>query len=417
MYNREQTKIWEVFPRSESLGEPANARRDRRMPADCQICRRQVIQMKKILLVTSAYTGAGHKSISDALSEQFAKLPDVQVEVIDGFELMGEIGVQSSKLYGFVTRRARAVWKMAWHFTMAQKPRFTTMAHLGNRRFTDYIRKYHPDLILTVHPMFNATLTRILEFHGLHIPVVVLQADLINIHRAWCNPQATMTICPTREAYDCSVRLGMRPDQLVVLGFPTRERFCSAARAAHIPDYDGSRPLRCLMMSGGEGSGNLRAYADAILDNTNASLTIICGRNKKLRKQLRASLGSRYGERINVLGFVTEVEQEMLKSDLIIARGSPNSMLEAVIMNVPLVITGALPGQERDNPLLMQNNNLGVISEDPDDMPLVLRDLLYNGGARLKEIRAAQREYRNFDNARTIAEYVANMTAPLEYTI
>ena len=43
------------------------------------------VTMKKILLVTSVYTGAGHKSISDSLLEQFAKLPDVQVQVIDGF--------------------------------------------------------------------------------------------------------------------------------------------------------------------------------------------------------------------------------------------------------------------------------------------------------------------------------------------
>ena len=373
--------------------------------------------MKKILLVTSVYTGAGHKSISDSLMEQFAKLPDVQVEVIDGFELMGEIGVQSSKLYGFVTRRARVVWKMAWTITMAQNPKFTTMAHLGNRRFTDYIRNFHPDLILTVHAMFNGTLTRMLEFHGLNIPVVVLQADLVNIHKTFCNPKARMTICPTREAYDCSVRQGMPPEKLKIFGFPTRERFCNAARQASVPDYDGRRPLRCLMMSGGEGSGNLKAYADAILGKTNAELTIICGRNKKLRKALRTGLGTKYGDRLNVLGFVTEVEQEMLKSDLVIARGSPNSMLEAVVMNVPLIVTGALPGQEKDNPQLMQNYNLGVISESPDDVPLIIRDLLYNDGARLKEIRAAQRAYRNFDNARNIAEYVTELAEPLRYTV
>ena len=29
--------------------------------------------MKKILLITSVYTGAGHKSISDALAEQFER--------------------------------------------------------------------------------------------------------------------------------------------------------------------------------------------------------------------------------------------------------------------------------------------------------------------------------------------------------
>ena len=371
--------------------------------------------MKKILLITSAYTGHGHKSISDSLMEQFSLIPDVEVKVIDGFELGGEFGVQSSKIYGVVTRRARTLWKMTWAVTMRTTPRFKTMAAICAPRLLEHISAFHPDLILSVHSMFNGMLTYILEQRGLDIPVVTLQADLINIHKTWCNPKTKMTICPTREAYDCSVRLGMPPEKLKIMGFPTRRRFCDAARAAQKPDYDGSHPLRCLMMSGGEGSGNLKAYAESILDNTNATLTIICGRNKKIRSRLRRDLGPKYGSRLNVLGFVTEVEQEMLKSDLIIARGSPNSMLEAVVMNVPLIITGALPGQERDNPLLMLNYNLGVVSESPEDVPLIIRDLLYNNGARLKDIRRSQREYRNFDNAKNIAEYVVSITEPLDY--
>ena len=53
---------------------------------------------------------------------------------------------------------------------------------------------------------------------------------------------------------------------------------------------------------------------------------------------------------MRILGFVTEIENLMLESDIMIARGSPNSFFEAVVMNVPLIITGALPGQEQGNP-------------------------------------------------------------------
>ena len=46
-----------------------------------------------------------------------------------------------------------------------------------------------------------------------------------------------------------------------------------------------------------------------------------------------------------------------------IARGSPNSFFEAVVMNVPLIITGALPGQEQGNPELVERYGLGIVSE------------------------------------------------------
>ena len=42
------------------------------------------------------------------------------------------------------------------------------------------------------------------------------------------------------------------------------------------------------------------------------------------------------------------------RSDIMIARGSPNSFFEGVVMNVPLIITGALPGQEQGNPELVE---------------------------------------------------------------
>ncbi len=64
----------------------------------------EVICIKRILIVASVYTGAGHQSIADALMEQFARMPDVEAQVIDGFEMMGQAGVRGSRISGFLTR-------------------------------------------------------------------------------------------------------------------------------------------------------------------------------------------------------------------------------------------------------------------------------------------------------------------------
>lgn len=372
--------------------------------------------MKQILLVTSVYTGGGHKSISDSLMEQFSAIPDVEARVIDGFELMGNLGIRASRFYGTVTRRAMPVFNTAWRFSAAYPPGFGVTAQLCSRRFLECIRLCHPDLILTVHSLFNAVLTRMLAAHGLNIPVVVLQADLVDIHSTWCNPEAYMTICPTREAYDSSLLQGMPSEKLKLLGFPVRSRF-SCAEAPGAGAYDETRPMRCLLMGGGEGCGGLRAYAETLLEETDAELTVVCGRNEKLQEQLRRCLGGRYGRRVKVLGFVTAIEEEMRRSDLLITRGSPNTLFEAVAMNVPVVVIGPLPEQEKDNPRLMEDHNLGVVSRSPDDLPQLLRSLRSNRGERLREIRASQRAFRCQDNARSIADYVAGLTEPLEYSL
>ena len=246
--------------------------------------------MKKILIVISVYTGSGHKSIADSLVEQFSAMPDVEVLVTDGFSFAGKMGVQASKIYKYTTRNeaATAIYNTVWKYTDQHPSGYKKSACLCRRRFLKCIRLFHPDLILTVHSMFNTVLTGMLKMYHLDIPVVVLQADLVNIHSSWCNPDALITICPSQEACQSSILHGMPPEKLKVMGFPTRRRFCEMAsyKESRKVSHHG-RPLHCLLMSGGEGSKELRRYADSILAHTDVNLTIICGKNKKLFHHLQ----------------------------------------------------------------------------------------------------------------------------------
>lgn len=366
--------------------------------------------MKKILLITSKYTGHGHKSISDSLMEHFCDMPDVEARAVDGFELMGDLGVRLSKLYGPTTRYASQVWKMGW--MLSDRNDFLmkrSISTLSKSRFNRLMQEFQPDMILTVHSMFNGSVVKLLKKCGLSIPVVTLQADIINIHKSWCEPNALRTICPTPEAYESSLKHNMPADRLVLMGFPTRRRFTDLARRMDLPDYDGSRPIRCMMMSGGEGSGNLIRYADTLLKHTDAHLSIICGRNKKIRKHLNRLFLPMYADRVRILGFVSDIQNEMAAHDVLIARGSPNSLMEGIVMNLPLIVTGALPGQERDNPKLIAEHDLGLICRSAEDLPQLIARLTADNCALYRKIRAAQREYRNFDNAKNIAEYVAGL--------
>ncbi|MBO4538377.1 MAG: hypothetical protein J5694_05895 [Erysipelotrichaceae bacterium] len=365
--------------------------------------------MKRILLVTSAYTGAGHKSIAEALSEQFSQMEEVELKVIDGFELAGQFGVRLAKLYGMMSRHATVMYNASWRYTMAHPYRYAIASQLCWRRFSQCLRSYQPDLIITVHSLFNGLVSRILEGEGAAIPLAVVQADPVNIHSSWCNTKAQLTVCSTQEARQSCISQGMDPEKLTVVGFPIRRRFAEAGNRAAEWSYDESRPLKCLLMSGGEGNVSISRYAQAALELDNTEVTVICGRNEKLRRHLEDLLTPRYGQRIRILGFTEDMEQKMLESDLLITRGSPNSLFEAVVVNLPLVITGPLLEQERDNPRLMQENGLGVICYSPDELPAIINDLRRDNGAGLIRIRKAQHGYRCAENAGQIAEAVMGL--------
>ena len=49
--------------------------------------------MAKILVITSQNTGRGHMSIANALHEQFEHMPELTLDVVDGFAFLGTYGV------------------------------------------------------------------------------------------------------------------------------------------------------------------------------------------------------------------------------------------------------------------------------------------------------------------------------------
>ena len=54
----------------------------------------------------------------------------------------------------------------------------------------------------------------------------------------------------------------------------------------------------------------------------------------------------RYRGRLNAMGFVDDIQNVMLNSDLLVMRASPNSVMEAVALNKPVILFGQLAGQE-----------------------------------------------------------------------
>ena len=363
--------------------------------------------MKKILILSSNKTGYGHKSIGDALAEQFGLMPDAEAEVIEALRLFGRLGVTAGGVYGPMTRMRGDFWKRLWDVS-AQSPKAVVrmIEPLLHDRFMQRLKNDPPGLIVSIHPMFNAPVINVLRSHGIEIPFITLLADIVDIHPMWVDSRADYIMCPGDESFNAALALGAAASNIKLCGFPTRERFVKAARGRERENFKGDRPLECLIMSGGEGSGNLFGISKTLLENIDCRITVICGRNTKLRRSLCEKLKN-YGERARVLGFCENIEDYMLEADIAIMRGSPNSMMEAVVCNTPLVITGSLSGQEARNPEFALMHGLGMVCRERRKLLPIIRGLIENGAEGLNRIAEKQRAYRNFGNAADIAAFLA----------
>ncbi len=362
---------------------------------------------KTILIISSEHTGHGHKSITEALNEHFSSIPDIKVYVIDGFALAGRIGLRMGRMYGSMTRIMKDIWRLVYDFS-DKNPELVNelLASKITHNFLKVINMYKPDLILSLHPNFNGSVLNILERYNITTPFVTLIADLVSISTLWMDERASFVLCPTIESRCKCMEYGLSENKLIVTGFPIRQGFAEHIQG-DIKPYDNTinKPLRFLLMSGGEGVGNMGTYAKILLENFNCEVKIIAGRNNLLKKRLNNTFIN-YGNKVKIYGFVKNMQELILDSDIAITRGSPNAMLEAVCCNVPLIITGALPGQEEGNPYYMIKYNLGVICNHSRLLKDTVNDLLYNDAERLNKIKESQRAYINENAAKNTVDFI-----------
>jgi len=211
-------------------------------------------------------------------------------------------------------------------------------------------------------------------------------------------------ICPTEEAKQKAVEFGMPEEKIKVMGFPIRTRFCKSRQT--ICENENYSPLKCLIMSGGDGAGSIRREAKILLKEFDTVVNIITGRNKNLAKILRNTIQKKYPDRVEIHEFVEDVHELMMQSHLCITRGSPNVMLESAMCGLPLAITSALPGQEEGNPGFAEKYNIGVHCTTVAHMKEVVATLLENNGQGLKAMRTSQLSFRNPYAASNIVNFV-----------
>lgn len=362
---------------------------------------------RKVLFISSDLTGHGHKSITEAICKKIGFLsPNMEIKVIDGFYLAGKFGEATGKMYVPLTIHAKSLWGAFYKFSAHKHKRINSLtARVIKKEFLKIIDSFKPDLIVSVHAAFVGSTIKILQDNNLDIPVVTQVADLVSISPLWTDPNALYTICPTVEAKERIIGFGVPEERTILFNLPVRENFCELDQV-NISEINDK--LTFLIMNGCEGNGNVKRTVETLLLNFNCKVIVITGRNQKLKTLLEFALKETYKEQIEILGYVNNVEKYMIDSDILIARGSPNVLMEAINCCTPIIVSSAFPGQEKENPDFVVNNKLGVYCDNYKNLPCVIRSLMQNNYFNLKEIRKNQLNYRDLKVSEKISKFIIN---------
>jgi hypothetical protein len=134
-------------------------------------------------------------------------------------------------------------------------------------------------------------------------------------------------------------------------------------------------------------------------------MVVVTGRNQQLYSHLLRAQHS-FEVPAHILGFAHNMPDLMHAADVIVTKAGPGTITEAMACGLPIVLTGAIPGQEEGNLDWVVQNELGILARTPDEVIQALRELLVPGSPRLQRLRTNVRQVSQPEAALDIARLI-----------
>ncbi|XP_074566852.1 putative monogalactosyldiacylglycerol synthase 3, chloroplastic [Curcuma longa] len=332
----------------------------------------------KNVLILMSDTGGGHRASAEAIRDAFRIEFGDEYKVFVKDLFMEHAGWPLNNMessYKFMVKHVQ-LWRMAFHGT---SPRWihnlylAAIASFYTKKVEAGLKKYKPDIIISVHPLMQHIPLLVLKWQSLQNKVVFVTVitDLNTCHPTWFHSDVNRCYCPSEEVAKRAALDGLQPSQIHVSGLPIRPSFC---RAVLVKDelrkeleMDPDLPA-VLLIGGGEGMGPVKktakALGESLFDKENGKpigqLIVICGRNKTLSETLQEIP---WKIPVKIMGFVTGMERYMGACDCIITKAGPGTIAEALIRGLPIILNDFIPGQEVGNIPYVVDNGAGVFSK------------------------------------------------------
>jgi 1,2-diacylglycerol 3-beta-galactosyltransferase len=238
--------------------------------------------------------------------------------------------------------------------------------------------------------------------------LITMVTDLASAHASWFVCGDDRCLVATEQARAEAVTCGVPGHRVEVIGLPVKPCFVDAAGHDRGPtrerlglDPDG--PV-VLLLGGADGVGPLFDLVKAIGDvGVRAELAAITGRNDELRRDL---VSRAWPFPLHVRGFVDNIHEWMLAADLLVTKAGPSTISEALVMGLPMVLCGALPGQERPNVDYVVENGAGVWAPTPQEAATAVHRLLETDGSCLTQMSKRAQSLARPGAARRVADII-----------
>jgi 1,2-diacylglycerol 3-beta-galactosyltransferase len=364
--------------------------------------------VKKKILYLYSDTGGGHRAAANSLMAAVKQLKggEVDQEAIDVFAQGSSFLNVFAKAYAPVIRYAPWLWRMLW-FSLNNDKSLYVLEKIATplilKKIARIFNEKKPDILVSVHPLVNHLSIKAAKKIGHNVPFITVGMDPVDLHKSWISPDTDVMVVATEEAKKICLAQGLPESKIKVLGIPIDPRFSETQDKQKLRLGMGLDKdlFTVLVMGGGEGAGNIYDIVSELNKSAlDMQLIVICGRNEALKNNLT---GMKLRFPAKIFGFTNEVPSVMSASDIIVTKGGPGAIFEALAKDLPMIITSWLPGQEEGNIRYVLDHHIGKVSKDPKKISSLVEEIRTDNLIK-ENIRRFKKPQAVFDIARLILD-------------
>lgn len=394
------------------------------------------------VLILSASTGGGHNRASAALKKYILQQDDTSVvEIVDCIEYCNKV-YNRTVTHGYKTLAMKApkiygkMYKIADRKTMLNSLMDSLNIQCANKLLT-LIGEFKPDIIVCCHPFNSKMMSHLKEKYNVNIPYICIVTDF-KPHRAYFGESADAFVTPCDDMTDELVfKYNINANKIYPVGIPIDTVFYSntnSEKTLNELQFTKDKPI-VLIMAGSFGVSDILGIYDDLLNcDTDMQIIVITGKNKRLYdafekiinteereiefdaadynskllkleklithfNELSEQLALQIADELNktvpkklhlyvrrskkfkptkLFYFVSNVEDYMHISDLIVTKPGGLTTSESLACNLPMAVFKAIPGQEEDNANYLLLHDIAILLDEKNNEAAQIEALLNN---------------------------------------
>lgn len=330
-------------------------------------------------------TGGGHRSAFNAIE---AAVKELIARDSRGytFELSSDTIVEKShpinkkfvELYNYLLGHKQEWMKYYYWFIQTFKPNDSELGYMIVKRYLSKLfAESEPDVIVSVHPMTNQYVARVLKDLGMEERVKLLTVVTDpngNFWRGWACPDSALTVVPNSLSKQQLVEWGVPAEKIRIVGMPVNPQFLKPPKTTRKEfmeslGLDGEKTT-IFLNAGWAGGGNmLDMYHQLSKTKKDIQIIFLCGRNEELYNKVK-NAASQSPVPTAVMPYYDSLADIMSHVDLMVTKAGGLTTFEAIAKKLPLVfdtITAPMP-QEMGTVQLLVKENLAYKVEKPEDI-------------------------------------------------